>query len=116
MGRSRIGVIAALGGAGIVTIATGTPAALPDIALSSSVLFHLERIVVLLASAVAILLVVSRAWRGELPFEISAQGLKYSDTGLDAVRQEAMRARADRNALAKRLEAVERQAYREQDE
>jgi hypothetical protein len=76
------------------------------------VLFHLERIVALMASSVAILLVGTRTWSGELPFEIGSQGLKYSDAGLAGLKQEAARARDARNRLAKRVEALESEAYR----
>jgi hypothetical protein len=68
------GLIAAIA----ITIGTGTPGRLPEIALGSTALFHLERTVVLLAAYVFVVVILSRAWRGELPSEMSGQGIKYS--------------------------------------
>lgn len=112
MSPTRASAVAVLVATTVVTIEAGTPARLPDVALSSAVLFHVERTVALLAGSVAVLLIASRAWRGELPLEIGSQGLKYSDAGLDGLKEEALRAREERGKLARRIEALEGEAYR----
>jgi hypothetical protein len=71
---ATVGVVAAMA----ITTGTGAPTGLPDIALGSVVLFHIERTIALLGGYLAILVVVARAWAGELPTEMSAQGLKYA--------------------------------------
>jgi hypothetical protein len=65
--------------AAVVTALTGAPAELPEIALHSTVLFHLERTVAVLASFLVVLVTVSRAWGGELPAELSTQGVSYGN-------------------------------------
>jgi|tagenome__1003787_1003787.scaffolds.fasta_scaffold20159195_2 hypothetical protein len=69
-----IGFIAALG----ITLATGAPRTLPGFAMDSTVLFHTERAAALLAAWLFVLVIVARAWAGELPTELSGQGFKYS--------------------------------------
>ncbi|MEA2438218.1 MAG: hypothetical protein QOF65_2774 [Thermoleophilaceae bacterium] len=60
------------------TAATGTPSTLPDIALACPALLHLERTLAFLAVYLVLLMVVSRAWSGELPSAVSTQGVTYS--------------------------------------
>jgi hypothetical protein len=83
MGRRGSGI--AVTGAVIFAVAatsfTGTPKRVPDIALDSALLFHLERTVALLAGFLVVLVTITRAWSGELPAELSTQGLKYGEAG-----------------------------------
>jgi hypothetical protein len=62
----------------VVTATERTPAPLPDLALGSSLLFHLERIAALLAALIVIGVLVQRASSGQLPIELSTQGIKYA--------------------------------------
>jgi hypothetical protein len=111
-----LAVVAAVVVAAIITTGTGAPPHLPAVALSSVVLFHLERIVALLAACVALMVMVNRAWGGQLPSEISTQGIKYSDAGLEAMRDELVSLRADRDDVLLRIEAIEGEAYRVEDD
>src|SRR4051812_31346828 len=98
------GAVAALA----VTWATGTPAQLPDIALGSNVLFHLERLTALLAACVTVLAIVTRAWSGQLPSEMSTHGVRYAVDETKAVTGDALRATRDEiELLAARLERLE---------
>src|SRR3954452_22043753 len=98
---SRFAVPAAVTAAVVVSLVTGAPRDLPDVALSSTVLFHVERSVVVLACFVAVLVVLVRAWSGQLPTELSTQGLKYADSdtaaagALDHIAQEWEAAREE---------------------
>ena len=65
-----LGIVLAAIAAVLVTCATGTPSRLPNVALDSPVLFHTERIAALLAGYLLLLVMVSRAWKGDLPSEI----------------------------------------------
>lgn len=69
-----LGAITALA----VTLVTSAPAPLPSIALGSRVLFHLERMLALLSGFLVLLVVLQRAWSGQLPSEISTQGVTYT--------------------------------------
>jgi hypothetical protein len=116
--HSRVAVLAGAIVAPVVTCVTGTPARLPDVALSSGALFHVERTVALLAGYIAFLVPVIRAWGGQLPSELSAQGIKYSEGASEAARawddaaQELETARGERADLLKRVEALERRGVR----
>jgi hypothetical protein len=98
------GAVAAL----VVTCATGAPARLPEIALGSNVLFHLERLVALLAGFVTLLAIVTRAWSGQLPSEVSTQGVRYAAEEAKATTRDAARATRDElQLLSARLERLE---------
>jgi hypothetical protein len=100
--QSRPGAVAAL----VTTLAAGRPRALPDAALDSVVLLHLERLAAWLAVYVLVLVILTRAWRGELPNELSSQGIKYAHSALEdtigdsvealAIAVAALEARVDR--------------------
>jgi hypothetical protein len=113
---SRVAVLAGVFVAAVMTGATGAPARLPDVALSSAVLFHLERALAFLAAYTAILVLVIRAWSGQLPSELSAQGLKYTEgvgvaaQAWDEIAQQLEIARSERADLLKRIEALETRA------
>jgi hypothetical protein len=107
-----------------VTAVTGAPSRMPDIALGSAVLFHLERVVALLACYVTVLVMLIRGSNGQLPMEVSTQGLKYAAEdlkggalkALEQVNRDLEQARAERVALRSRIEAIEGEAYRGLDE
>jgi hypothetical protein len=62
---------------------------LPGAALGSPLVLHLERSVAIFAGLFLGLLVVSHAFRGELPTELSGRGVTYaSRDGVDALRSE----------------------------
>lgn len=113
-----LAILIAVAAAVLVTSLTGTPSRLPDVALASPVLFHIERITALLAGCLLLLVMVTRAWKGDLPSEISTQGLKYASgqaTGESAIAlaelgDESVRARSERAELRRRIEALERRA------
>jgi hypothetical protein len=68
------GVLAAL----VATLATGIPRTLPDIALGSALLLHAERALAFVLGYVVLLVVVTRSWSGQLPTQVSTQGLTYA--------------------------------------
>jgi hypothetical protein len=85
---------------------------LPDVALGSGVLFHLERTLAVMAACIALLVVIGRAWSGQLPSEFSAQGLKYAETEaaegvLADVVEETERLRIEFEGLRRRVERIE---------
>ncbi len=61
----------------MLTLIAGTPQSVPEVALGSSVLFHVERGLLILLPAFLVFVVLIRAWNGELPNEISREGFKY---------------------------------------
>lgn len=83
-------VLAVAATAAIATVASGVPASLPAVALSSTVLFHVERAVAVFVPSLLVFAAVYRGWRGELPAEFGRDGMKYSDeaAGLDSLRNE----------------------------
>jgi hypothetical protein len=78
-------VTAAAIGAIAVTLATVSPPHLPEIALHSKVLFHLERTAALVGATLALIVAITRAWAGELPAELSTHGLRYNEAAAAAV-------------------------------
>jgi hypothetical protein len=69
----------------IVTCLAGTPAPLPDVALGSAILLHVERTVALLSGSVVVLILITKAWSGQLPTEMSTQGFRYAEAGVVAM-------------------------------
>jgi hypothetical protein len=110
-----IAIVLALIVAVVVTWVTGAPARLPNVALGSPVLFHLERVAAPVAGYLLLLVMVTQAWKGDLPSEISTQGLKYatgqgsrkSAIALEELSGENARARIERAELRRRIEALE---------
>jgi hypothetical protein len=91
------------------SVITGAPSTLPDVALDSAVLFHLERAVVVVVVLLVLLRVIERAWVGELPMEFSTTGLKYTVREVRDTTQDALQALAD-EAEEARLERAELRA------
>lgn len=61
-------------------IAAGSPqTSPPGIALGSEIVLTVERIAVLFAAWLMVLVVVARALAGELPAEVSGRGLRYAE-------------------------------------
>jgi hypothetical protein len=77
---------------------------------------NLGGIAALLAGCLLLLVMVTRAWKGDLPSEISTQGLKYASVqatddsaiALAELEAESVRARAERAELRSRIEALEK--------
>jgi hypothetical protein len=91
-----------------ITVTTGAPSTLPDIALNSEVLFHAERAAALLAAWVFVLVILTRAWAGELPSELSGQGIKYSGERTREATEDAVAAILDDlGRLERRIERLE---------
>jgi uncharacterized membrane protein len=87
-----VGMIAAA----VITATAATPSLLPAIALSSTMLFHLERGAACFAVYVFVLVILIRAWRGELPSEMSSQGVKYASPDEQGLAVSTLLAMADR--------------------
>jgi hypothetical protein len=112
---SRTAILAAAAAAVVITILTGTPRKLPDVALSSPVLLHLERVLTFLGACVVVLVLLVRAWNGQLPIEMSMQGVKYradpateaSDRLLSELVEDSRERKADVADLLRRVEALE---------
>lgn len=69
---AAIVVVLAFGG----SLLAGAPKTLPDVALDWSLLFHVERTVVVVLAFLVLLSVVARAWVGELPIEITSERIE----------------------------------------
>jgi hypothetical protein len=65
--------------------ARAAPHTLPKIALGSDIVLYVERAAAVFAVLFLALLVIYRAFLGELPSELSGRGVKYAD--VDAVEQ-----------------------------
>ncbi len=74
-------VILGLFGAGILSGVSGASADLPGIALGSTALLFAERTVALFAIWMAIVVVVIRAFKNQIPVEISGRGVRYAEAG-----------------------------------
>jgi hypothetical protein len=119
MKPGALGIVAtavAIGGI-LVSLADGTPAPLPGVALGSTVLLHAERALALFAVVIAALSVILQAARGRLPVEFSTSGLRYEAEAADdaAAAVADLQAQFDdleatTAALAGRLDAVSRRA------
>src|SRR5262245_57835548 len=59
------------------SLLTTTPRPLPGVALGSIPLLHVLRSLIFFAAGLAVLVVLRRAWEGQLPSEMSTSGLKY---------------------------------------
>jgi hypothetical protein len=70
-------LVASAGGSIAVTMVTGAPARLPDVALDSVVLFHTERTLALFLLTVLAIAVVARGFQGRLPDKLGRDGLEY---------------------------------------
>ncbi len=66
-----------MGVAVAISLVEGAPARLPGLALGSGVLLHAERTLALLAVAIAVVTIVTRAAQGRLPVELSTTGVRY---------------------------------------
>ena len=86
-------LLAACAAAAGLTALTGTPSKLPNVALGSTALFHLERVVAFFAAFLLGFVVLTRAWRGQLPSAISGQGVTYPSEAKEAA--EAAKETAD---------------------
>jgi hypothetical protein len=78
-------VVALLVASLAVAGARGAPERLPGAALGSDLVLYVERVAAVFGVLFLALLVVYRAFRGELPSELSGRGVKYADR--DAVEQ-----------------------------
>lgn len=67
------------------TLLGGAPSRLPDTALSSTVLLHVERTAVILAAAFVVFVILARAWEGKLPSELSRDGAKWDAVSSETV-------------------------------
>jgi len=89
----------------VVTLTAGVPGSLPDVALKSSVLFHVERAGALFVAGLLAFVTVYRGWHGELPVEFGREGMRYADVagesaeGLEKLRDEMRHARDDITSL-----------------
>ncbi len=68
-----------------VTLVGGPADPLPDAALSSVVLFHAERSAALFLLMVGALALVRAAFAGQLPTELSPQGVKLAERGIEGM-------------------------------
>ena len=68
----------------LVSLIAGTPSDLPSIAMGSAELLHIERTIAICVAYLLLAVVLTRAWRGQLPNEVSGRGLKYATQELKA--------------------------------
>jgi hypothetical protein len=95
--------------AALASLVAGEPDRLPGAALGSVVVLHAERALGLFAASLLVLLVVVRAFEGELPSELSGRGVKYaSRDGVEALRSELTNTLDElRTAQEAQAEAIE---------
>ncbi len=67
--------------AGVFLIDRPTAGDLPGIALGSETILVVERVAMLFATWLLMVMVLVRALAGDLPIEISGRGLRYADAG-----------------------------------
>jgi hypothetical protein len=104
------GVVVLMLLAGGASFVGGTHRPLPGTALQSALVLHLERGVGVFAVLLIALLILKRAFHGELPSEVSSSGVKYADAGAvetlrrevkDALEELRQSSEANTEALAK---------------
>lgn len=91
-----------------VTLLTGAPSALPEVALGSRPLFHIERAGAILAALFLVVVVFIRAWQGQLPTKLSLKEIGYPEQAKEAV--------ADAEQAAESAPDSERDPKRESEE
>jgi hypothetical protein len=99
-----IGVVVAL----VATLTAGVPRTLPDIAIGSGVLLHAERVLGFVLGYVVLLVVVTRSWSGQLPTQVSTQGLTYTAGETNVITSEGIDSlAAEVKSLRVRIERLE---------
>lgn len=91
-------LIPAFVAAGVATTLGGAPDELPGIALGSEALLYVERALVIMVAVFLVFVVLARAWRGQLPDEISREGFKYGSVNPEAVKEASGAAEQDSNS------------------
>jgi hypothetical protein len=107
--RLLLGFLALLGIAGslILAVATDRPPHLPGVALGSVAVLCVERAIACFTAYLLVLVVVARAFAGELPSEL--RGVRYESSSRDGWRDdELQRLTAAERALRKRIDQIER--------
>ncbi len=90
----------------------GTPPELPSIALGSAVVLHAECVLAMFVGGLFVVVVLARAWTGELPTGVSGRGVQYTPaTTTEAIRDTVAEAleelAAAQTELRERLDALE---------
>jgi hypothetical protein len=116
--RLGFGVVALMVVAGGASFVGGTHRPLPGTALQSVLVLHIERSVGVFAVLLIALLILYRAFKGELPSEVSSSGVKYADAGAvetlrrevkDALEELRQSSEANTEGLAKLGYSVEKE-------
>ncbi|HYI99274.1 MAG TPA: hypothetical protein VEX36_06305 [Thermoleophilaceae bacterium] len=77
----RAGVLGGLLGCLLAGIDPSVPDhGLPGVALGSTLVLSAERVGVLFAVWLLVVVVIAQAWRGQLPTEVSGRGVKYAES------------------------------------
>src|ERR1700709_1152297 len=69
-------------GAVVATLLSGVPSKLPAVARGSSFLLHIERVLAVMLASYLVMVVVGRAWKGELAVKISKDGLEFPQAAI----------------------------------
>ncbi len=69
-------------GATVASLLSGISGPLPDVALGSNVLLHVERVLVILLAAYLVMVIVVRAWKAELAVKISKDGVEFPEAAI----------------------------------
>ncbi len=80
-------LIAAFVIAAAVAFIGGAPDKLPGVAMGSKVLLYVERALAIMLAVFLVFVVLARAWRGQLPDEISREGFKYGSVSPETVKE-----------------------------
>lgn len=109
-------VSALLVGSAAVTLVAGVPDRLPTVALASAVLLHAERAAALFLLGLGALALVRAAFAGQLPSELSPQGVKFAQAGIEGVEsrvatleRDAERDQREQRANRRALRTTERE-------
>jgi hypothetical protein len=86
----RTASLAVVGGGVALAALMHTPSRLPGPALGSGLLLFFERLMVVLAALLFVLVALVRGWRGELPHRLSERGAEWEPviTGEAALRRD----------------------------
>src|ERR1700754_881789 len=103
---SRLAAACALGTVGVIvacSVAAGAPSPLPPIALGAAWLLHVERVVIGAVGIAALVTLVVRMARGQLPMKLGASSLEFEPSSADRgiARDEILR--ADVEVLKRRI-------------
>jgi hypothetical protein len=104
-------VLAGVPGSLAVALAGDPPSVLPGVTLGSIALLYVEKAIVCFSAYLLVLVVVVRAFAGDLPSEL--RGLKYADRGSKHLDDDLRRLARTEAELRERMNHIERVVARD---